>query len=131
MDSNTFWRFKWMESCGVCFVYVFCFRIHVSNETTTCHRFFRSPATILVCSKETEALLVLGHPNPKTSSAGRWTTSTCCGHHGSFIVRKGEGRPPQKNLKARISEIKNINLETEYTVYYLCTYNYIYIMYAS
>lgn len=69
------------------------------------------------CPKETEALLELGHPNPKTSSAGRWTTSTCCGHHGSFIVRKGEGRPPKKkNLKARISEIKNINLETEYTV---------------
>lgn len=29
---------------------------------------------------------------------------------------RGGETPPKKNLKARISEIKNINLETEYTV---------------
>ena len=85
------------------------------------------PCNYSYALKKTQALLVLGHPNPKTSSAGRWTTSTCCGHHGSFIVRKGEGRPPQK--KTQGPKFKNKKCQFGNWLY-LYTYNYILMLFV-
>ena len=118
--SNTFW-IQVVESCllSLFFSMYPMRRRHVNSCS--------GPLQLLVCSKKTQALLVLGHPNPKTSSAGRWTTSTCCGHHGSFIVRKGEGRPPQK--KTQGPKFKNKKCQFGNWLY-LYTYNYILMLFV-